>query len=432
MKLKKIAVILLSAVILPSFAAAGCGKSIDMSAAAATLDGKDISMGLANFMAQYQAVQMDSYLLSYYGEDMWSQDSGDGTTMTESVKKSVMENLQDCYLLDAHTADYDISLTEDEKKAITDAAAKFIEDNSADAIKTMGATQETVEEMLRIQTIQSKMRKAIEAEIDTNVSAKECAQKTFSYVSFAKPGVNEAIANNDSDTEKETEEDVKAKAEAFLEAAAENMEDAAETGEYTILTCSYGDGDLTEEDNTTSLDVSVLQAADKLKEGKLSDAVVETETNYYVLRMDSLDDKEAAEKKKESILSQRRDDKYEEKLKEYKDSCKWSIHEDAWEKVNFDELYTVKTAETETGTDDAGTDANNTGTGTDDAGTDADNAGTGTDDAGTDADNAETGTDDAGTSTDDAGTDADNAETGTDDANSAGQDNAGKDDKAKK
>lgn len=410
MKLKRIAIILLSAVILPSFAAAGCGKTVDANAVAATLDGKDISMGLANFMAQYQAVQMDSYLLSYYGEDMWSQDSGDGTTMTESVKQSVMESLQNCYLLDAHAADYKISLTDEEKKAITDAAAKFMEDNSEDALKAMGATQETVEEMLRINTIMSKMRTAIEAEIDTNVSAKECAQKTFSYVSFAKPGVNAAVTGTetDTDTDEETQEDVQAKAEAFLEAAADSMEDAAEAGEYTVLQCSYGDGDLSEDDNTTSLDVSVLQAADKLKEGKLAESLVETETNYYVIRMDSTDDKEAAEKKKESILSQRRSDKYEEKLKEYKDQCKWEIHEDVWDKVNFDELYTVKAAETETGTDDTGNstdgaDTNTGQTGTDETGADADNAGT--DETGTDADNADT---------DETGTDADHTDDGAD------------------
>lgn len=94
MKLKKMAAVLLTAVMLSSFAA-GCGSSIDTNAVAATLDSKEISMGVANFMAQYQAVQMDAYFLSYYGENMWSSDSGDGTTMTDSVKEDLMESLQE-------------------------------------------------------------------------------------------------------------------------------------------------------------------------------------------------------------------------------------------------------------------------------------------------------------------------------------------------
>lgn len=124
MKFKKVAAALLAAVMISS-SAAGCGSKIDANAAAATLDGKEIPMGVANFIAQYQAVQMDSYFLSYYGEDMWSSDSGEGTTMTESVKEDVMENLQVLYLLDAHASDYDVALTDEEKEAITQAAAKF-------------------------------------------------------------------------------------------------------------------------------------------------------------------------------------------------------------------------------------------------------------------------------------------------------------------
>lgn len=131
MKLKKITAMLLAAAMLTSFTATGCGNKVNVQAAAATLDGKEISMGVANFMAQYQAAQTDLYFLAYYGENMWNSDSGDGTTMTDSVKDSVMENIRECYLMDAHTADYKIELTEEEKTAITEAASKFLADNSA-------------------------------------------------------------------------------------------------------------------------------------------------------------------------------------------------------------------------------------------------------------------------------------------------------------
>ena len=376
MKFKKIVTILLTAAMLSSFTVAGCGSAIDTSAAAATLDGKEISMGVANFMAQCQAAQMEAYLLSYYGEDMWSQDSGsgDGSTMEDSTKESVMENLQEYYLLDAHTADYDVTLTDEEKNAITQAAAKFISDNSSGTLNVMGATQETVEEMLRLYKIQSKMRTAITDTIDKNVSDKECAQKTFSYVKFDKAG--DAASDTDT-TADDAQTDPKADAEAFLDAANDDMEAAAESSEYTVLTCSYGSGDLSEDDNTTSMEVAVLEAADKLKDGELADGLVETDSAYYVIRMDSTDDKDAAETKKNSILSERRNDKYDEVLEGYKDGCKWEINEEAWDKVNFDELYTIKAAETDTATDDASTAGTTATDDTSTAGT------TATDDAGT-------------------------------------------------
>lgn len=364
MKLKKITALLLSAAMLASLQVAGCGNSVNAKAVAATLDDKEISIGLANFIAQVQAVQMDATFLSYYGENMWSSDSGSGTTMEQSVKDSVMERIQEYYLMDAHTADYKVELTDQEKSEITAAAAKFLEDNSADAQKAMGATQETVEEMLRLYKVQSKMRAAIEEQIDTNVTAEECAQKTFSYVRFNK--------SDNTETTTDDGKDEKADAQDFLKAAADDMEKAAEAEEYTIQTCSYGAGDLTEEGNTTSMELDVLKAADKLKEQELAGSLVETDNGYYVVRMDSTDDKAAAETKKESILTQRRNDQYDEVLQGYKDDCKWSINESEWKKVNFDELYTVK--QEETATDDAeGTDSGTDETEGDTAGTEDEN-----------------------------------------------------------
>ncbi len=373
MKFKKIAAMLLAAAMLTSFTVTGCGSSkVNAQAVAATLDGKEISMGVANFMAQYQAAQTDLYFLSYYGEDMWNSDSGDGTTMTDSVKDSVMENIRECYLMDAHAADYQIELTEEEKTAITQAASKFLADNSAEAVNKMGATQEIVEEMLRLNKIQSKMRAAIQEEIDTNVSDEECAQKTFSYVRFDKTTASDTATDDTTADSAEAGKDNKETAEQFLENAGDDMEQAAKDKEYTIQTCSYGAGDLNEDDNTTSMDIEVLKAADKLKEGKLSDTVIETNNGYYVIRMDSTDDKEAAKTKKESILTQRRNDKYSETVESYKESSDWKINENEWKKVNFDELYTAKAEETTTSIDDT------SNTGTDDT---SDTGSTGTDDA---------------------------------------------------
>lgn len=403
MKRKKITATLLAAAMLSAFPITGCGSKIDAGASAATLDGKEISMGVANFMAQYQAAQTDFYFLSYYGEDMWNTDSGDGTTMTDSVKESVMGNLQEYYLMDAHAKDYGIELTEEEKKAITDAAAQFLADNSTQAKERMGATQETVEEMLRLYKIQSKMRAAIQEEIDTDVSEEECAQKTFSYVRFdktteAETDTNGSTAADDTEAQTETdgnetaaeETDNKETAEQFLKSAGDDLEAAAEAEEYTVLKCSYGAGDLDEDENTTNMDVSVLKAADKLKNGETASEVIATDNNYYVIRMDSTDDKEAAKTKKESILTQRRNDQYADTVQKYKDDSEWKVNESEWKKVNFDELYTQKADETDTAADDAGTQTDGEGTQTDGEGTQTDGADKQADDAGAQTDGADT------------------------------------------
>ena len=57
-----------------------------------------------------------------------------------------------------------------------------MEDNSKDAINALGATQEIVEEYLTLETIQSKMKAAIVAGADTNVTDEEAKTGAYSYV----------------------------------------------------------------------------------------------------------------------------------------------------------------------------------------------------------------------------------------------------------
>ena len=119
---------------------------------------------------------------------MWSQDySGDGKTMEDMVKDQVMESIETDYLLEDHMADYNVEITDEELNAMKDAAAQFMEANKQPAIERMTATEDIVTEMLRLNTIQQKMHEAIIAEVDTEVSDEEAAQRTFSYYKVTLP-----------------------------------------------------------------------------------------------------------------------------------------------------------------------------------------------------------------------------------------------------
>ena len=111
--------------------------------------------------------------------------------------------------------DYKISLSDDEKKAIKDAAKEFSKDNDKDNKKKVSGDTEYVERYLTLVTIKQKMTDAIEAEVDTNVTDDEAKQKAMQYVLFS---INTTDANGVyqslSDEEKAN---VKANAEAFAE-----------------------------------------------------------------------------------------------------------------------------------------------------------------------------------------------------------------------
>ena len=363
MKLKKLSILALGGVLLTGTMLTGCG-SIDPAQTVATVNGTEISLGLANYMAQYTAVDYDTYYMSYFGEDMWTRESGDDAeTMTDRVKDNTLQSLEEYYLLEEHMDEYGVSLTEDEISKIESAAADFMSVNTDEAIEAMGATEEYVKEQLRLATVQQKMYDAIVAGADTDVSDEECAQKTFSYVRVSKSASTD---DEESKTDEEAAAEAKEKAQQILDEALagtseDSLQTAAEAHDASKATCSYGTKDLqSEDDNSTYLDMAVLEAAEKLGEGEYNQTLIDTDDYYYVIRMDSLDDKEAAERERQSIISDRKQALYEETLNGYKDAAQWSVDDKVWEPVNFDIIYSKALQQTGGATQTDSTDSSTT------------------------------------------------------------------------
>ena len=339
MKSKKIVTLLCATAALMGMTISGCGKTINDSAVFATLDDTTISMGVANFFAKYQQAIYDSYYLSYFGEDMWDNDLyGNGNTLTQDVKEEVVENLQEMYLLKAHMEEYGISISEDEEAAIAKAADDFIAANSKAAIKQIGAeNKENVIEMLRLNTIQKKMHDRIIQDADTEVTDEEAAQRTFSYLNISSGGYYDDESNYIEYTE---DEKAGLKATAELVAEAEDFDTAVTDAGYTVSTLSYGSA----EDEDATMDAAVLEAADKLKEGEVSE-VIETDSAYYVVRLDSEHDEEATASKKEELISEKEEAYYEDVLAGWKEEASWEVNEDEWAKVTFEDHFAVPSAE---------------------------------------------------------------------------------------
>lgn len=338
MKLKRITVFLFSAAIAATLLA-GCG-GINKEKTVATLNGEPVRLGIANFTARFRQANSDDLYRQLWGENVWATDMfGSGTTMQESFKKDAITDVQDMYTLKLHMEDYGIQLSDDDKASIEKAAEAFMSANTEEAIEALGATEEIVEEYLTLAAIREKMRDAIIADADTQVSDEEAKTSSYSYVQIDKEsGGEESAAGEAAETEGTEEpaqdEDPAETAEAFARAAAsDGLEAAAEAYEYTLRT-----GTFTKDD--TSIDAEVLETLRKLKEGELS-GLIETEDSYYVVRLDAELDKEATEETRESIISERQEAKYNEVLDSYKEKELWELKEKVWEEVTFDNLFTL-------------------------------------------------------------------------------------------
>ena len=238
-------------------------------------------------------------------------------------------------------ADYDVTLTDDETAKIAEVEAQFMADNDDKAINALGATEDIVKEYLTLVTVQSKMRAAIIADADTNVSDADANTSAYSYVNVSKTSYKDAEGNTQEYTDDEKAE-LADTVQKFHDAAADTtLDTAADEYGYTVSTGTFSS------DNTT-LDEEVLNALEGLKsEGELSD-VVETDNYYYVLRLDEITDADATEEHRQEIISQRQSDLYNEVLQGWKDEAEWVLKDKVWDKVTFDNLFTTTVESTET------------------------------------------------------------------------------------
>lgn len=330
----------------------GCGANSNAGKAVATLDGENIDYALVNFTVRFNQAEMQSAYGGLFGDNMWS-------SYGESVKTDIMNNVKQMMILEKHMEEYDVTVTDEEKAEITETAKAFMESNDKSVLKAMTASQETVERMLTLTLIQNKMQAAIVKDVDTEVSDEEAAQKKVQYVLFSTA----STTDDDGNTVEKTDEEkaaLKEKAQQVLDAvkAGTDMDEAVKTVDENMSasTTTYGT-------DNGSIDETVKAAVDSLSDGACADSVIETESGYYVAKMVSTFDEDATESQKETIVAQRKSDKFDEIYNPWEEAAEFTQDDELLAEITFTDTFEVKSTETETeaasesGSEAAGTEA---------------------------------------------------------------------------
>ena len=232
---KKGAVIVLAAAMCAG-ALSGCGKKTE-AISVFTFDGKKVDGDLTNFVLRFEQASLDdiyTYYASMMQQDIWSMDDGQGLGITtwDNFKSNIGQDIEKLLLAEQHASDYDVTLSDDEKKAIRDAAAKFIADNDPKALESMSATPEVVERYLELSTIRAKVENGMCADIDTNVSDEEAAQRMVEYIRYTPSTESQTEAQSESgisETEAESENTVQTEAETDAQTMTEGETSVVET-----------------------------------------------------------------------------------------------------------------------------------------------------------------------------------------------------------
>ena len=285
-RLKKIAVIGLSAC-LALGTLSGCSKkeTFQADAAAITVNGDEISAGLVKFATHYSQALMESMYKMYMGvEDPMDSDIyGNGSTLGSMIKDDVVSTLERLVLAEQKMSDYNVELTDDEKAAVTEAATRFMDENGEEVLNQMGATQEVVERYLTLRLIQSKMEPQMSADVDTEVSDDEAAQRKIRYTLFRAE--TEAETEAETGTEAESSSESEATTEAVSEAGTEGetsveteAETAAMTEEQTVKTKSSAETETETASEAASEPAETETGSEAATEASESETETETET----------------------------------------------------------------------------------------------------------------------------------------------------------
>lgn len=332
MRLKRlVALVLAGAMCLTSLV--GCGVKPDETAA--TLGEEKVTAGLVNFVCKYQKANADDTYIAYFGEDFWQKDMyGYGSTMEESVKSSIMNELHELFTVKGHMADYKVELTDDEKAAITKAAQAFMAANDGAAYKEMGATEDIVVEMLTLYTIQAKMYDAIIVDADHEVKDEDANMRGITLVEINIDGKY----NDEGTYVKYTEEEIKGlklvAQKIANDAAKDGLEKAAKDNKYTAEDTAYNKNDKT-------IDATLLKALNELKVGETS-KLIETKSALYIAKIDEDVDKKATEENRKAIIKERESKFYSEKIKEWQKDDGWKVNESVLDKIDFHHILTQK------------------------------------------------------------------------------------------
>lgn len=343
----------------------GCSSPMDGTQPLLTSGEDTVTVGTGNLMLRMNQATMLSYYSMMGGSTtgLWSQDSGDGETYGDTTKANVLDELENMLVQKQHAADYDVSISEEEQGKIEEAAQAFMDANTEETIQNLSVSQSDVETLLELYTYQTKMYDPMVADVDTNVEDSEAAQSRITYCRIDisdtqnEDGTTTPLTDEEKQEKKDQAQALLDKLQASADPASADMDALAKevNEDLNAVDNTFGDDD-------TLLDDKLKEAAKTLQDGQVYGEVVEGENAYFVVRMDSVLDREATDAEKENIVSERQQDAYNDLLDQWKDDADITVNNKEWNKVTLtdNEQYTIKQPETEDTTEDSSTDAGDT------------------------------------------------------------------------
>ena len=310
-------------------------------------------MGVLSIMVRQSQAQTEAMYASFMGGSdfaIWETEAEEGKTFGQQAVEQSLEELETMYIMKEKAADYGVEVTEEDQKAIAEAAAEFIKANSQETIEKLAVTEEQVKTYLELRTYEARMHDPIVADVDTEVSEEESQQSSFSYVSISTADLEEKEIKKKKEEAQEILDNMKKDPKADFEEVVKAVNE-----EYTALDGTF---DTTapkdEEDASSSYPAKVLEVLRSLKDGEMGPDVIETDTGYYVVRLDKINDEEATADKKDSIIEERKSELYTDTTASWREEAEITVDKKVLKTLTITDnnKFVISVPETEEGAED--------------------------------------------------------------------------------
>lgn len=276
----------------------------------------EIMVYLTTIQNQYEEV---------YGEEIWNT-SLDGVTLEENVKETVLARIAQVKTMYLLAKEKGISLDEEEKKLVQQAAREYYASLNKTEIECMKVSQDTIVKLYTEYAMAQKVYASLIQDINPEISDDEARTITVQHILFRTytlDGAGNKVPY--SETAKKAVynkacevRELAVNGEDFLELASKYSEDEN-------VTYSFGKGELDEAFET---------AAFQLETGEVSD-VVESESGYHVIKCLSTFNREETDSNKLKIVEQRRKEAFGQEYDAFVETLARNLNQSLWKDVEL-------------------------------------------------------------------------------------------------
>ncbi len=253
-------------------------------------DRTELLLYLTNMANQYEQV---------YGEQFWSLQEEDGTTMLDKCKNMVLAQLAQVKAMKLLAKQNEVVLTEEEEALAKAAAGRYMATLSATEIEALGIKEEddVVEQIYLEKLLADKLYLYLIRDVNPEISDDEARIITVQHILLRTYTVDENGDRHEMDEFARSQ--VLQRAEAILlEAEGEESFDTliSKYSEDSKSTYSFGKGDMEQ---------AFEEAAYALAKDEIS-KIVRTSHGYHIIKCISTLDREQTDLNKEKLLVSRK------------------------------------------------------------------------------------------------------------------------------